>query len=102
MRHVAYYVKGFLESYMKEPVILTEEDKETIERIIENQYISFVASHIPAFIESFNIESVVQKEISGFSIRELENLIFAIVDRELKAITWFGALLGFVLGLLLI
>lgn len=95
-------VAFFLEKYLDQPFELTPEDREAIEGILENQYIKFAKGHIPVFIESFNVENVVEREIASFSIKELEELIFAIVDKELKAITWFGALLGFVLGLFLI
>ncbi len=40
--------------------------------------------------------------MNSFSVADVEKLIFTIVDKELKAITWFGALLGFAMGMVMI
>jgi len=38
--------------------------------------------------------------VNNFSVQQVEDLIFKIVDKELKAITWLCALLGFGMGLI--
>ncbi len=45
-----------------------------------------------------DIGGIVCQKIAAFDAKELENLIFGIMNRELKAIVYLGALLGFLMG----
>lgn len=104
-------VKGFLEGpgFMSmlqdlikniaiKEIMLPVDLKEGIENGVETLYLNFAKSRLPIFLEQFNVSNIVETEINNFSVQEVENLIFKIVDNELKAITWIGALLGFVMG----
>ena len=51
-------------------------------------------------VNLFDISKIVEDEINSFEIEYTEKLILDIADRELKAITRLGALLGAILGLL--
>jgi uncharacterized membrane protein YheB (UPF0754 family) len=72
--------------------------KEGIENGVETLYLNFAKSRLPIFLAQFNVSGIVESEINAFSVQEVEDLIFKIVDKELKAITWLGALLGFIMG----
>lgn len=78
---------------------LPDHMKSGIESSIEETYINFAKSRLPIFLEQFNVTGIVESEINNFSVQQVEDLIFKIVDKELKAITWLGALLGFGMGL---
>lgn len=45
-----------------------------------------------------DVEKIVVDKINAFSAEELENLIFAVMKKELRAIVYLGALLGFLMG----
>jgi len=79
---------------------LPEHMKSGIENSIEKTYISFAKSRLPIFLAQFNVTGIVESEVNNFSVQQVEDLIFKIVDKELKAITWLGALLGFGMGLI--
>lgn len=81
---------------------LSQPDKEKIETQVELLYKSFVDKNIGTFLETFELRSIVETEVNSFSVADVEKLIFTIVDKELKAITWFGALLGFAMGMVMI
>ncbi len=51
-------------------------------------------------ISLFNISEIIEEQINGFEVEYTEQLILNIADRELKAITRLGALLGAIMGLL--
>lgn len=87
-----------LQSMAKMPVTLTDDMKITLEKTVEEQYLKFATTHLPVFLEQFNVTSIVESEINKFSVDEVEELIFKIVDKELNAITWLGALLGLIMG----
>jgi len=72
--------------------------KDDIEKTIETMYVNFATTRLPLFLEQFNVTGIVESEVNNFSVQQVEDLIFKIVDKELKAITWLGALIGFVMG----
>ena len=51
-------------------------------------------------MEKLNIAKIVEDKINGYNIKEFEDLLFSIMKKELNAIIWLGALLGFVVGFL--
>ncbi|MCR5504789.1 MAG: DUF445 family protein, partial [Elusimicrobiaceae bacterium] len=41
---------------------------------------------------------IVESRINEMDVDETERLIFSVMDKELKAIVWLGAGLGFIMG----
>ena len=64
---------------------------ESIRQLLKNNMTSITST--------LNIANMVTKRIHEFDVLEVEHLILSIVDRELNAIVWLGAFLGFILGL---
>jgi len=93
-------VSEILQRMAQLPILLTEDMKITLEKVVEEQYLKFATTHLPVFLGQFNVTSIVESEINKFSVDEVENLIFKIVDKELNAITWLGGLLGLIMGLI--
>lgn len=60
----------------------------------------FLEKEFAQIVEFFNIEQIVIDKLNSFEIDFLEELILEIAEKELKAITWLGGLLGAILGLL--
>lgn len=60
----------------------------------------FIKQKLPRIVELFNISKVVEDEINSYDVAFAEKLIVEIAERELKAITWLGALLGGIMGML--
>lgn len=60
----------------------------------------FIKHKLPRIVELFNISKVVEDEINSYDVAFAEKLIVEIAERELKAITWLGALLGGIMGML--
>ena len=48
----------------------------------------------------FNISKIVEEQINSFDVAFAEELIIEIAHKELKAITWLGAILGGIMGIL--
>lgn len=90
---------GFIRREFSNDIIVPEHIRDGLSEQVENWYRSFAKNHLPAFMEQFNVSDIVEKEINQFSVSEVESLIFNIVDKELRAITWFGAILGFAMGM---
>jgi len=45
------------------------------------------------------VESIVEEKVSNFSVEKLEEIMFGILNKELKFIERIGAVVGFVVGL---
>ncbi len=63
-----------------------------IEYILEHQFGDVLAN--------LDFEQMVIDKINSFDVLEVEGLLLDVIETELNAITWFGAGLGFVMGLI--
>jgi uncharacterized membrane protein YheB (UPF0754 family) len=57
-------------------------------------------NHLGRVFANLDFEEMVIKQVNTFDVLEVEALILNVIETELKAITWFGAVLGLVLGLI--
>lgn len=51
-------------------------------------------------LKAMNISKIVEDRINDFEIKEAEDIVLQVVNKELGAITMIGGLLGFIIGLL--
>lgn len=61
-------------------------------------YRALLVNHLDALLHAANVGAIVEKKVNSFSSAELEALIFGLMKRELNAIVYLGALLGFFMG----
>lgn len=61
-------------------------------------YRNVITDELPRILEAVNISKIVESRINEMDVNETERLIFAVMDKELKAIVWLGAGLGFIMG----
>ena len=75
------------------------QDKEDmlIDRLTE-LYTSILGDNLGKLLRAINIEKIVVDKINGLDPAGLEAMIFGIMKKELKAIVYLGALLGFMMG----
>lgn len=63
-------------------------------------YKNFMNNNSSKITKTINIPGIVEEKINEFEMNEMEEIILEIANKELKAITWFGALLGFLMGII--
>ncbi|MCM1989886.1 DUF445 family protein [Oceanirhabdus seepicola] len=63
-------------------------------------YKGFMENNSAKITQMIDIPAVVEEKIHEFEMAEMEEIILEIASKELKAITWFGALLGFAMGVI--
>lgn len=73
---------------------------EKVFNLIEKYYNNFINEDAGKFIKAMDIPSLVENQIRSFEVSYTEEIILDIANKELKAITWLGAALGFILGLI--
>ena len=61
-------------------------------------YIDILGNNMEKVLRALNLEQIIVNKISGFDAVQLEEMIFGIMKRELKAIVYLGAGLGFLMG----
>ena len=72
-----------------------------IKRILLNAVNRAIGNNIEVITATLDLSTIVENKISGFDMEEVETLILGVVEKELRAIIWLGALLGMVMGLLI-
>lgn len=80
------------------------EDKDKISQsisiIVKDLYNKFIENKAADVIEVLDVSKIVEDEINKFEVSFAEEIILGIASKELSAITWLGALLGAIMGLL--
>jgi uncharacterized membrane protein YheB (UPF0754 family) len=71
---------------------------EWIPKVVE-QSINKVVSQMDSLLAKLQLSKIVQAQVETFSVARLEELILGISRREFKMITYLGALLGGIIGL---
>lgn len=101
MGNIEKFIENILNMEVGKIISLIDIDKleENINGLYEISSKS-IENLIIELVNLFDISKIVEEEINGFEIEYTEKLILDIADRELKAITRLGALLGGILGLL--
>lgn len=74
-----------------------DREAELTERVLD-LYISILGGNLSRLLKAINIEGIVVDKINGLNPAELEQVIFGLMKRELRAIVYLGAALGFLMG----
>jgi hypothetical protein len=61
-------------------------------------YKTIIIEHLPKILESIDISAIVCERINEMDMDETEKLILQVMNKELRAIVWLGALLGTLMG----
>ena len=75
-----------------------DEQLEQAVNTVESIYRTIINEHLPKILDSIDISKIVRERINEMDVNETEKLIFQVMDKELQAIVWLGALLGLVMG----
>ena len=99
---VSNMVGGEVEGFLNKPVckLLEGHDDQLKQAVntVESIYRAIINDHLPKILDSIDISKIVRERINEMDVNETEKLIFQVMDKELKAIVWLGALLGLVMG----
>ena len=88
----------FMSVPMKNLFVGRDKQIEKAELTILSLYKTLVTEHLPRILDTINISKIVESRINEMDVKESEKLILEVMNKELKAIVWLGALLGFLMG----
>jgi uncharacterized membrane protein YheB (UPF0754 family) len=102
---IGIIIKQITESLVDKPVSSIFEffDDSMIDDLInsiESVIDDFIKNKAVFFAELLDVEKLVENKINEFDVEFAEKIIIDISSRELSAITWLGALLGGIIGIL--
>jgi len=66
--------------------------------LVAERLLHLVSDRIDQAVRTLNLSKLVQKQVEDFPMDQVEEVILSITGREFKAITWLGALLGGLIG----
>ncbi|WP_117149602.1 MULTISPECIES: DUF445 family protein [Paraliobacillus] len=64
------------------------------------QFLHVVQKRLAPLLHTLGLEEIVEKEVQAFPLKRVEELVLNISRKELKLITYLGALLGGLIGLI--
>jgi len=64
-----------------------------------NLYRNIITERLPRILKAIDMSHVIESRINEMDMNDTERIIHQVVDHELKAVIWFGALLGFIIGI---
>lgn len=105
-RNISLIVHKNMDKFMNKPIshVIENIDEDTVSRIADFSktiFETFTKNRLPYFVELLDISRVIEDEINKFDVAFAEEIIIEIANKELKAITWLGALLGGIMGILM-
>ncbi len=75
-------------------------DTEEAGQLIERKYKEIVFQNYESIVDEIDIAGLVEQKICEMDMAQLEQLIFAVMKKELNAIVYLGALIGLAIGFL--
>ncbi|MBR5638628.1 MAG: DUF445 family protein [Muribaculaceae bacterium] len=75
-----------------------EQQLEQAKSSIVSVYRTVITDHLPRILEGINISKIVENRINEMDMNEAEEIILTVMKKELRAIVWLGALLGSIMG----
>jgi uncharacterized membrane protein YheB (UPF0754 family) len=80
--------------------ILSPEVQESMGAYARTQISDLLVREVPDLVDLLNINELVTRKVDGLDLMRLEGLLMSIMKDQFKYINLFGALLGFMIGLL--
>lgn len=69
-----------------------------LRHILLDGYRQVISFHLPKILTTIDISRIIRDRINEMDVDESERIILSVMNKELRAIVWLGALLGCVIG----
>ncbi len=80
-------------------VALSKPTGDMIDSFLSERLIAFSGTQISALSDMLDVEHLVTERINTFDAAQVERMVIDVTGHHLKWINYFGAILGFVIGL---
>ena len=62
--------------------------------------VNVLNKRVPDILDSFDVYNLIVSKIDGLNVEEVEGLLMRVIHKHLKWINVFGAILGFLIGMI--
>jgi len=69
-----------------------------IKLMIREKYTTLITEKINTIFDNIDISGIVERKVNSMDMKELEKLVLMIMKKELNAVVYLGALIGFLIG----
>lgn len=69
-----------------------------LRHILIDGYKQVISVHLPKILSTIDISRIIRDRINEMDMDESERIILSVMNKELRAIVWLGALLGAIIG----
>ena len=73
--------------------------RDSISQFIQKMSVSLLEREMSGLVESMQISKIVAAKVNSLDLLQLERLLLSIMEEQFAYINFFGALLGFLIGL---
>ena len=80
--------------------LLKSHDEQLVQlrHILIDGYKQVISVHLPKILSTIDISRIIRERINEMDMDESERIILSVMNKELRAIVWLGALLGAIIG----
>lgn len=71
---------------------------EWLPKLVDKGFV-YAEGKLEDVVKSLNLQEVIREQVDSFPLESLEEIVLGIASRELKMITWLGAVLGGAIGI---
>lgn len=75
-----------------------DEQLDQLRHILLDGYRQVISIHLPKILSTIDISRIIRERINEMDMDESERIILNVMNKELRAIVWLGALLGAIIG----
>ena len=75
-----------------------DEQLDQLRHILIDGYKQVISVHLPKILSTIDISRIIRERINEMDMDESERIILNVMNKELRAIVWLGALLGAIIG----
>lgn len=91
-------INNLMDYKMSDLLANKDEQISQVKSSVVSLYRTIITERLPKILEAISISKIVEERINEMDMDETEKLISQVMDKELKAIVWLGALLGMIMG----
>lgn len=93
-------IDGVMSGPLKNNLAQFDLDEASVRKILNAVIDRFMEENISTLISHIKIKDIVEEKINQMEVKELENLVMAVMKNELQAVINLGAVIGAVIGII--
>ena len=92
------WLKATESKRVRDLVELNQETAEHIDSYLADRLNAFLKEQIPSIAGILNIAEMVAEKVNALDPAQVERMILSVTSKQLRWVTYFGAIIGFLIG----